>query len=178
MSCESLRNGYPADSTLFDRKTLSGIVVRLTVDGTRYLSVLVSSDGTLERGGRGEHEFATRLADYDLFSQVVQKVSPDVLRWAGQSWSDPHPKGKTCELLIALRDGAGCELASRWTYGTESPEPPKEIRDFVLEVVETTNPWYRRQIELRQKRPRSREGAAWRLVPLVPTGEANMEGVK
>jgi hypothetical protein len=54
---------------------------------------------------------------------------------------------------------------TRWEYGTESPEPPQEIRNFILSMVEATNPWYRRQIELRQERAQRRPDAAWRLVP-------------
>ena len=137
---------------------IKGIHVRLMVDGARYVHVFLASDGGIARGGRGDRDFEGSVGDPELFSRVLERVTPDILRWAGQSWADPSPRGKTCELLIAFRDRHGRDAVTRWDYGTESPEPPEELRTFVLTLVEATNPWYRRQIELRRER-------AWRLLP-------------
>jgi hypothetical protein len=162
----------------FDKERISGVLVRLTVGGTQYLHVSVGADGTLERGGRGEREFSTKLESPELFAEILGKVSPELLRWAGQSWSDPLLRGKTCELLIRFRDAAGGETATRWKYGTDSPEPPREIRDFILSLVEATNPWYREQIEFRQARARRRPDAVWHLVPRLPTCETHAETIQ
>ena len=157
------------------KDTISGILVRLTVGGDRYLRLLIGSDGALERGGRGEKEFMGKTVTGDLFSQILESVTPDLLRWSGQSWSDPAARGKTCELLIGFRLADGSETAIRWEYGSDSPEPPREVREFVLAAVECTNPWYRRQIELRQQRARRPKSEGWRLVSLWPTVDASME---
>ncbi len=161
-----------------ESQSLSGVLVRLTVGADRFLHVYLGSDGAVERGGRGEREFSGTLGSPGLFEEVLEKVSPQLLRWAGQSWSDPLLRGKTCELLIGFKEPGGRERLTRWQYGSESPEPPAELRDFVLTIVEATNPWYRRQIEIRQERAHRRPGAAWRLVPLLPSCEMKMEAAR
>jgi hypothetical protein len=161
----NLEAGLPGAPRPLERNRITGIHVRLRVGGARYLHVYVSRDGVIARSGRGERDFEGSFENPGLFSQVLERVSPELLRWAGQSWSDPSPRGKTCELLIAFRESDGRDVMTRWEYGTESPEPPEEIRNFILSMVEATNPWYRRQIELRQERAQRRPDTAWRLVP-------------
>ena len=90
-------------------------------------------------------------------------------------YANTAARGKTCELLIGFRLADGSETAIRWEYGSDSPEPPREVREFVLAAVECTNPWYRRQIELRQQRARRPKSEGWRLVSLWPTVDASME---
>src|SRR5262245_5054600 len=161
-----------------EKERLSAVLLRLTVAGARYLHIVVDADGSLERGGHVEGDFSARLGNRDLFAVVQRLVSPEVLRWAGQSWSDPSRRGKTCELVIGFKDASGQEKTTRWEYGTESPEPPREIRDFVLAIVEATNSWYRTQIELRQARSQRRPAAAFRLLPRRPACELRTEGVR
>ncbi len=142
-----------------ERNRITGIRVRLTVDGSRFVHARLGQDGTIERGGRGGRDFAGRLADPSLFLVSLRRAGADVLRWAGQDWSDPHLRGKACELLIAFEETGGREILTRWEYGTDSPEPPRELRRFLFDLIDATNPWYREQIE---RRPRS----TWQLVPL------------
>jgi hypothetical protein len=160
-----LQSGPPAAMRPLERDRITGIQVRLTVGGARYLHVSLSADGGIARSGRGERDFEGSTGDPTLFGRLRDRVSPEILRWAGQTWSDPSARGKACELMIALRDASGREARTCWDYGTESPEPPEELRRFVLSVVEATNPWYRRQIELRQERAERRGTSVWRLVP-------------
>jgi hypothetical protein len=160
-----LHAALPGAPRPLERDRITGIHVRLTVGGARYLQVYLSKDGAVARSGRRERSVEGNVGDPEVFSRLLERVSPGLLRWAGQSWSDPSLRGKPCELLIAFRDREGRNAMTRWEYGTESPEPPEEIRNFVLSVVEATNPWYRRQIELRQERAERRPEASWRLVP-------------
>jgi len=152
-------------------ENISGILIRLTVGGARYMEIRLTAQGEIERGGQGERGFEEHLGNRDLFDEVLGKVSPSLLRWADQSWSDPSLRGKACDLRIAFRDARGRESITRWEYGTDSSEPPEEIRGFVLAAVEATNSWYRRQIETRHQWRQRNPGAAWRLVPLLT--EAN-----
>ncbi len=139
-----------------DRRRITGLRASLTVGGSRFVHARLGGDGSIARGGRGGRDFSGRLADAALFQEALRRAGPDVLRWAGQDWSDPRRRGKPCELLLAFEEADGREILARWEYGTDSPEPPAELRRFLFDLVDATNPWYREQIE---RRP------AWQLVP-------------
>ena len=129
----------------------------------------LGADGSIERLGRGENEILTVTGALDLFEELRRMVTPGILRWAGQSCSDPFPRGKACQLVIGFKQGDERETMTRWDYGSESPEPPPEILDFVVAAVETTNPWYRRRKELERRKRRPSEAPAWHLVSLWPS---------
>lgn len=152
-----------------ERNRISGILVRLNVESAPYLLVALDADGNIERLGRGERESLSGTGAEKLFESLREKVTPGVLKWAGQSWSDPFPRGKPCQLLLGFKQGDGRETLTRWDYGSESPEPPPELLDFVVAAVETTNPWYRRQKEIERRRRQPREAIGWHLVSLWPT---------
>jgi hypothetical protein len=139
-----------------ERTRITGIRVQMTVDGARFVHARLARDGAIERGSRGGREYSGRLADSTLYGDCLRKAGPDVLRWAGQDWSDPRPRGLPCELLIAFEEAGGREILTRWEYGTDSPEPPQELRRFLFEVVDATNAWVQSRLERR---------AVWQLVP-------------
>ena len=159
----------PGEVLELEPSRITGILVRLHMESSPYLLVTLGADGSIERLGRGEHEILTGTGALDLFEELRGKVTPGILRWAGQSWSDPFPRGKSCQLVIGFKQGEGREIVTRWDYGSESPEPPAEILDFVVAAVETTNPWYRRRKEMERRKRRPSEVAGWRLVSLWPT---------
>lgn len=152
-----------------ERSCISGILVRLNVENSPYLLVTLAADGSIERLGRGEGEILSGTGAIDLFEDLRGKLTPQILRWVGQSWSDPFPRGKACQLMLGFKEMDGREVLTRWDYGSESPEPPPEILDFVLAAVETTNPWYRRRKELERRKQRPREAIGWHLVSPWPT---------
>lgn len=134
---------------------VAAVYVCLKVDGERYLRVALGSDGSIERAGREDAEGLRGTAAPRLFEQLRRRVTPELLRWGGQSWSDPFPRGKRCQLVVGFTRSDGRQVATRWEYGSESPEPPAEVRAFVLAAVEAANAWYRERLEDR---------SGWRLV--------------
>jgi hypothetical protein len=153
---------------LLDRSRICGVLVRLDVEGEKFLFLRLGADGSIQRLGTTEREILRGTASPDLFERVVQKVTPQLLRWKGQSWSDPAPKGKICLLVVGFKEIDGQEVLMRWEYGSESHEPPPEILEFVISAVEATNPWFGEQkVRNRIRKTQSRKDG-WQLVPLLP----------
>lgn len=140
---------------------IAGVSVDLAVGGTRHLRLDLGSDGRIRRAGRRRPETFSGIAPPDLFEDLRRKITPELLRWAGQSWSDPAPRGEDCRLEIGFRTVAGRETLLSWKYGSESQEPPPEILDFVLAAAVATGPWYGEQVDTRSRRP---VRAEWHLV--------------
>jgi hypothetical protein len=129
---------------------IHGILVTLFVDGVQSLFVMLSSDGAISRMGTG----AVNNGDMDLFigevgpelfRQLRDGIAPELLGWCGHCMADPDPQGKVCELTLGFRRLDGREMISEWRYGSQSSGPPPEVRQFVVAVVEATNPWFEQQ---------------------------------
>lgn len=154
---------------VIERSDLCGILIRLDVEHSKYLFLRMGSDGAIQRLGTSDRDIVAGTAAPELFQRLIQKVNPALLRWVGQSWADPAPKGKLCLLVVGFRDPDGQESMMRWEYGSESYEPPPEVLEFVMSAVEATNPWLaeHKSMEriLKRRRP---ESAGWHLVPLLP----------
>lgn len=152
---------------LLDLSRICGVLVRLDVEGEKFLFLQLGADGSIQRLGTTEREILRGTASPELFERVIQEVTPQLLRWKGQCWSDPAPKGKICLLVVGFQEIDGQEILMRWQYGSESHEPPPEILEFVISAVEATNPWLGEQ-KLRnrnQKTPPRKNG--WHLIPLL-----------
>jgi hypothetical protein len=155
-------------TTVIERSNLSGLLVRLDVDGSKYLFLRLNRDGDIQRLGTADRSTLSGTTNPDVFARLIQKMSPSLLRWAGQSWSDPAPKGKLCLLVVGFRQSDGQEVAMQWMYGSESHEPPSEVLEFVVSAVEATNPWFGEMKLLERTRRRERSAKGWHLVPLMP----------
>lgn len=153
---------------LLDLSRICGVLVRLDVEGEKYLFLQLGADGSIQRLGTTEREILKGTASPELFEKVVRKVTPELLRWKGQSWSDPAPKGKICLLVVGFQEIDGKEVLMRWQYGSESHEPPAEILEFVISAVEATNPWLGEQKIRKRHRQAQPRKAGWHLVPLLP----------
>lgn len=143
-----------------ETERISKVSLRLSVGGSRLVFLSLAADGRIRRAGRGDEEILGGTAEPNPFPALLRAMTPEFLQWAGQSWSDPRPRGRACRLAIGLRERDGNESLLVWEYGSESPEPPLAIRAFILAAVEATDPWYVRQRAL--ARPAR---AGWHLLP-------------
>lgn len=129
---------------------ITGIMITLLVEEQQSLFLLLTDDGTVNRMGNGAErdlngDLFIGIAPQDKFEQLRSLVSPGLLQWMGRQLSDPDPQAKMCRLVVGVRQSDGQELASVWSYGTESMGPPPEIREFVVAATEITNPWFEQQ---------------------------------
>ena len=160
-------SALPGEAHTAERNSICGVHVELNVDGERFVMIMLGADGSIRRLGMGSlNESVSRIltgsTDSIVFQQVRQKVTPHLLQWKGQAWSDPAPRGKTCELIVQFTHADGRETKIHWWYGSESQEPPSEIRTFVLAAVEATRPWYEQSLE-RERRRKARHDDSWGL---------------
>lgn len=157
------------NAPLLEWSDLCGVLVRLDVEGSKALFIRLTSDGRIERLGATGRDILDGIATPELFLHLIRKVSPQLLRWMGQSWSDPAPKGKRCLLVVGFRQCDGQETLMRWEYGSDSYEPPPEVLEFVMSAAEVTRPWLGEQkAPGRPLKHRQPQEAGWHLVPLLP----------
>lgn len=147
---------------------IQGILASLDVECQRYLFIRLNMDGRIERSGATDPDILRGQVPPVVFERLRGMITPALLQWAGQSWSDPVPRGKRCDLVIGFKHRDGTQPLIHWQYGSKSYEPPVETRDFVLGVVEATNPWYEQEKRARRKRARKVTNPLWRLVPCSP----------
>lgn len=126
---------------------LIGIIATLLVEGDRSLFIMLGADGNINRQGTGslenkEIDLFIGKADPELFRRAQSHVSKDLLKWFGTSLGDPTPKGKICELTVSLQDSTGDVMTTHWRYGAQSQGPPPDVCQFVVKLVDLTNPWF------------------------------------
>jgi len=81
------------------------------------------------------------ISDPKPFKNLRNQITPEIFKWIGGR-TDPHPKGKICELTIYLILPNKQELVMYFKYGSESIGPPPEVSQLVIATVELTDPWY------------------------------------
>lgn len=135
---------------MISRNNIAGIMVTLLIDGKQSLFIMLSSDGTINRLGTGsventEQSMYLGQTSTELFRQLSEKISDDLLSWCGQALSAPEQRGKTCELSVGFKMQNGEELVTDWKYGSESQGPPPAVCEFVLAAIDGTTQWYDEQ---------------------------------
>ena len=125
-------------------------MITLLIEEQQSLFLLLTDDGTVNRMGNGterdlDGDLFIGIAPLDMFEQLRSLVGPGLLQWMGRQLSDPDPQGKMCRLMVGVRQSDGQEMASVWSYGTESMGPPPDVREFVVAAIEITNPWFEQQ---------------------------------
>jgi hypothetical protein len=132
------------------RNDLRGVMVTLDIGGEPALFVLLGEDGSINRLGTGavdntERDMFIGRTDADLFRQLREQITPELLGWCGQSRADPDPRGQVCELTVGFQRAGGEEVFTSWRYGSQSQGPPPEVAQFVLAAVRATDPWFAQQ---------------------------------
>ena len=133
-----------------------GIMVTLKVEGEHSLFVMLGADGAIKRMGNGavdndEFDMFIGKTGPELFASILPKITPEFCQWFGQSLGDRESKGKMCELTVGVMLEGGEEKIMQWRYGAESQGPPPEVCQFVIAVVDTTEPWFVQQKAMAEK---------------------------
>jgi hypothetical protein len=83
-------------------------------------------------------------ASTDVYNSLRGRIDPGIFQGEG-GYTDPEPVGKICKLKFGFQFADGRESMSEWLFGLESLGPPPEVCDFVIAIVEATEPWYEQQ---------------------------------
>ncbi len=134
---------------MIDKKNINAVFVDLKINDQQALYVMLASDGSVQRMGRGtidntEIEMFTGTSADQLFASLMLDVDDSILQYAG-SYHDRSFDGGECQLKLLFQsndDSTGFEFV----YGTNSQGPPTEICDFIITCVDLTDPWYERQL--------------------------------
>ncbi len=134
-----------------DADEFAVILITLLVGGEQSLFLMLGADGSISRMGTGqvnntERDMFIGLTKPELFRDLRNQITPELLAWFGQSRAEPEPKGKVCELTVGLKRASGEELFTAWRFGSESPMgPPPEVCRFVIAATDATDPWLAQQ---------------------------------
>lgn len=133
-----------------------GMMVTLKVEGEHSLFIMLGADGAIKRMGTGavdNDEFDMHIGKTGpgLFQSLIPYITSEFCQWLGQALSDKTPKGKNCELVVGLMLSDGEEKIMQWHYGSESQGPPPEVCNFVVAIVDATEPWFNEQKAMANK---------------------------
>ena len=131
---------------------VNGIIavsISLHVDTQPSLSILLDSDGTVNRMGTGEaSNIETDLfigkSSEPLLPSILSNLTDDMLDYMG-SYDISDKRGPLCKLSIGFQFSDGHTDGFAFFYGAESEGPPFEIAEFVRAAIALTNPWYNSQ---------------------------------
>jgi hypothetical protein len=133
-------------------ESIRSIMVALEVADQPALFVLLADDGLVNRLGTGavnntEIDLYIGRTNDPLFAQLREKVRPEWMNHFG-SYDIPSKVGSTCSLSVLFKAAEGEEGGVRFRYGSQSDGPPEDIRQFVLEAICLTDPWYEKQKQM------------------------------
>jgi hypothetical protein len=142
--------------------SINAILVKLDVADRQALFVLLAEDGLVNRLGTGavnnsENDLFMGRTNDPLFAQLRAQIRPEWMEHFG-SYDVPSKAGTTCTLSVLFKAAEGNEGGVRFVYGSESQGPPGDIRQFVMEAVRLTDPWYEKQ---KQMAAAPKKGKAW-----------------
>jgi hypothetical protein len=130
---------------------LNYVTVEMKINNDSALVILLHKDGTINRSGNGSaavvKNFFIGITDTAKIMEELSKlVDADFEQHLNMVYDDPAKTGKTCSVEIVLDDEKGVK-GTRFSYGSESMGPPREIANFVLKAIDLTDPWYLPQLK-------------------------------
>ena len=127
--------------------------IELNIEKETSLMILLHKDGTINRKGYGTYEidnnFYMGIDKNNLLSELTKSITPDFESLLNKVIDYPEKKGKICTLEITLSDGKET-TGVRYIYGSESMGPPIPIANFINKAIELTNPWYEKQVRIKE----------------------------
>jgi len=128
------------------KENIDAIAVSLEVDSKHALGIVLAADGLINRLGTGsvnntENDLYIGITKNNLFDNLLSKIDSRWFEHQG-SYDVPDKKGKICELTIIFLHEDSKESIWKFRYGSESQGPPDDIRQFVVEAIKLTEPWY------------------------------------
>lgn len=135
---------------------IEGVVMRRNLDDVQTFFLMVTDDGGLTREGTGalddmEPVMFMAGSDPDAFEAVRKRITPELLKWCGQSPESHAVRGKVVELSIQFGFAGDKEEVIEWRYGTESEGPPAVIERFVAAAIRASDPWYQEQLRMHRQ---------------------------
>ncbi len=140
---------------------ISALIIKLDRNGTQDFFLALTSDGGVNRVEPSDEDESIPImligkSKDNLLGSAVSLLSPTVTEWFGREVQVPGSLGDRCELTIKVYYANGAEKKMVWKYSSGSLRPPPFISDFVVEVMEITDPWFeefKKTIKSRELRP-------------------------
>ncbi|MCD4813297.1 hypothetical protein K8S19_06350 [bacterium] len=131
------------------------MIIRLEMDKKINFSVLLSSDGSINRIGTGlkdndDSTMYSGICREDLFLKILEYV-PDAIFDKQGNYEVKDRKGRCCEMIFYFSNQAESETARfRFIYGSESMGPPLPFVQLFAHARQITDSWYLRQKKVSQ----------------------------
>ena len=146
----------PFDQHIMKVSEITAVAINWHVGDDHVLTLLVSSDGTINRMGDGrpvntDRDLYIGRTPISVLPHITSLLDDEMLKHTGKYELAPI-QGTACTLQILLwagnqRDGF------EFRYGSESGGLPREIPKFVTNAIYSTQQWYEHQQTQAGKRP-------------------------
>ena len=140
------------------KKEINLVTLSLDINSKQSLFILLGKDGAINRIGSG----TIKNKDKTLFiDNVEKKFLQRLMKFVPFDWSKlqgiyridiPDKKGKNCELQVLFKDEYNKDYGFVVTYGSRSEGPPNDIREFIINAVQITQPWFDEQKQILKQR--------------------------
>lgn len=123
------------------RAEAKAVYIRMEADDKSILSILIHSDGTVNRTGdgtlRGDQTMRIGTTRQPLFDKYMNSIPEHVFEHAGKYDYRDSIVGIKCKLEILFIGAPGFEFH----YGSESEGVFTEVGDMVTKAIEITDKW-------------------------------------
>ena len=131
------------------KEEVTAVHIRLDAGrGKTILSILLASDGSINRMGNGQlnadKDLYIGARQERLFHDFISRMPDDLLAYAGR-YDLPEQRGLPCKLTLLFAGPADSGVGFEFNYGSESQGPPTEIQELLIAAVEITDGWLKAQ---------------------------------
>ena len=126
---------------------IAGLAIELEIEGKNALFVLLASDGSINRLGRGtleegESHLYIGRTDLAIFERVRSYITPEMRSHFGHALERQDIRGARCKLTLSWQFRGGSSNGMVMSYGSESEGVPDYVAQYVKAAVRETDPWY------------------------------------
>jgi len=127
---------------------ITTVFIQLKVEEELALLILVSTDGTVNRLGRGvrvggKQDWTISRTSEPLVERLKEHITDPVISSMGNTYTRPGHQGSSCDLSFSFRFSDGTENGSRILYNLDTFDIPLEVMYLIYRAMEITDPWYK-----------------------------------
>jgi hypothetical protein len=152
LSCAQANN----KRTYLPKNNFETTTIEVSVSNGDGLAILLAKDGTINRIGSGisdttDKSFFMGISKETVFDSLMETVSDDLLSYAQKESPQCDTTKQNLRVKISFSENDSETEIDYCVNGT-ADDLPKPIKDYITDAVKITDPWYKAQKNLTDKK--------------------------